>query len=42
MEVILAIDIGTSSIKVAIINLKGQLVKNFQTIYPTHYILMLL
>jgi len=29
MEVILAIDIGTSSIKVAIINLKGQLVKKF-------------
>ncbi|MGB2783078.1 MAG: FGGY family carbohydrate kinase [Atribacterota bacterium] len=38
MEVILAIDIGTSSVKVAIINLKGQLVKNFQTIYPTHYL----
>jgi xylulokinase len=36
MEVILAIDIGTSSVKVAIINFKGQLVKNFQTNYPTH------
>ena len=38
MEVILAIDIGTSSVKVAVINLKGQLVKNFQTNYPTHYL----
>lgn len=38
MEVILAIDIGTSSVKVAIINLKGQLVKTFQTSYPTHYL----
>jgi len=36
MEVILAIDIGTSSVRVAIINFKGQLVKNFQTNYPTH------
>ncbi len=36
MEVILAIDIGTSSVKVAIINFKGQLVKNFQTNYPTN------
>lgn len=36
MEVILAIDIGTSSVKVAIINFKGQLVENFQTNYPTH------
>jgi len=38
MEVILAIDIGTSSVKVAAINLKGKLVKTFQTIYPTHYL----
>ncbi len=38
MEVILAIDIGTSSVKVAIINFKGQLVKNFQTNYLTHYL----
>lgn len=36
MEVILAIDIGTSSVKVAIINFKGQLVENFQTNYRTH------
>ena len=36
MEVILAIDVGTSSVKVAIISFKGQLVKNFQTNYPTH------
>ena len=38
MEVILAIDIGTSSVKVAAINLKGKLVKTFQTSYPTHYL----
>lgn len=38
MEVILAIDIGTSSVKVAIINLRGKLVKTFQTSYPTHYL----
>ena len=38
MEVILTIDIGTSSVKVAIINFKGQLVKNFQTNYSTHYL----
>ena len=38
MEVILTIDIGTSSTKVAIINLKGQLVKTFQATYPTHYL----
>lgn len=38
MEVILAIDIGTSSVKVAVINLKGQLLKIFQTNYPTHYL----
>jgi len=36
MEVILAIDIGTSSVKVAAINIKGKLVKTFQTSYPTH------
>jgi len=38
MEVILAIDIGTSSVKVAVISLKGKLVKTFQTSYPTHYL----
>ena len=38
MEVILTIDIGTSSVKVAIINFKGQLIKNFQINYPTHYL----
>jgi len=38
MEVILAIDIGTSSVKVAIINFKGRLIKNFQINYPTHYL----
>ena len=38
MEVILTLDIGTSSIKIAAINLKGELVKIFQTIYPTHYL----
>jgi len=38
MEVILAIDIGTSSVKVAAINSKGRLVKTFQTSYPTHYL----
>jgi xylulokinase len=38
MEIILAIDIGTSSLKVATINLKRKLVKTFQTSYPTHYL----
>jgi len=38
MEVILAIDIGTSSVKMAAINLKGKLVKTFQASYPTHYL----
>ena len=38
MEVILTIDIGTSSVKVAAINSKGELVKTFQTSYPTHYL----
>ncbi|GAG60499.1 unnamed protein product [marine sediment metagenome] len=38
MEVILTIDIGTSSVKVATINSKGELVKTFQTSYPTHYL----
>jgi len=38
MEVILAIDIGTSSIKVAVINSKGEFIKTSQTSYPTHYL----
>lgn len=38
MEVILAIDIGTSSVKIATITPKGKLVKFLQTIYPTHYL----
>ncbi len=38
MEVILTIDIGTSSVKVAAINSKGELVKTSQTSYPTHYL----
>jgi len=38
MEVILAIDIGTSSVKVAAINPKGELVNTFQTSYLTHYL----
>ena len=38
MEVILTIDIGTSSVKVAAINSKGELVKTFQTSYLTHYL----
>jgi len=38
MEVILTIDIGTSSVKVAVINLKGELIKTFQTNYPTYYL----
>jgi len=38
MEVILAIDIGTSSVKVAVINLKGELIETFQTNYPTHHL----
>ncbi|GAF80209.1 unnamed protein product, partial [marine sediment metagenome] len=38
MEVILAIDIGTSSVKVAVINSKGKFIKTSQTNYPTHYL----
>ncbi len=38
MEVILTIDIGTSSVKVAVINSKGELLKTSQTNYPTHYL----
>jgi len=38
MEVILAIDIGTSSVKIAAINPKGELVNTFQTSYLTHYL----
>ncbi len=38
MEVILAIDIGTSSVKVAVINSKGEFIKTSQTNYPTHYL----
>jgi len=36
MEVIIVIDIGTSSIKTAAIDLKGELIKFFQTFYSTH------
>ena len=38
MEVILTIDIGTSSVKVAAINSKGEFIKTSQTNYPTHYL----
>ena len=38
MEVILAIDIGTSSVKVAVINSKGKFIKISQTNYPTRYL----
>ncbi|MFH1656468.1 MAG: FGGY family carbohydrate kinase [Candidatus Nealsonbacteria bacterium] len=38
MEVILTIDIGTSSVKIATITPKGKLVKFLQTSYPTHYL----
>ena len=36
MECIIAIDIGTSSIKIGAIDLKGNLITTFKTSYPTH------
>jgi len=38
MKVILSIDIGTSSVKIAAINSKGEFIKTSQTNYPTHYL----